>query len=120
MQDCKSISTPMASAVLIEKNEFGIDVDNKSYQSMIGSLLYLTISRPDIHFRVCMYARYQASPKESHLTTVKRILRYLRGTTHFGLLYPKGGSCCLLGFSDSDFAGCNSDRKSTSGTCHLF
>jgi len=87
---------------------------------MIGSLLYLTASRPDIMFSVCMCARYQAFPKESNLKIVKRIFRYISGTTNFGLWYPKGSSCHLVGFSDSDFVGCKSDRKSTSGTCHFF
>jgi len=104
----------------IDKDEFDIDVDIKRYRGMIGSLLYLTASRPNIMFSVCICSRYQASPKESHLKIVKRILRYLSRTTHFGLWYPKGGSCCLVGFLDSDFAGCKSDRKRTSGTCHLF
>jgi len=67
-----------------------------------------------------MCARYQAFPKESHLKIVKIIFRYISGTTNFGLWYPRGSSCCLVGFSDSDFADCKSDRKSTSGTCHLF
>ena len=101
MQDCKSISTPMASTLSIEKDVFGIDVDIKIYQGMIGSFLYLTISRPDIMFRVCMCARYQASPKESHLKSVKRILRYVSGTTHLGLWYPNGGfllSSWVFGF----------------------
>ena len=70
-------------------------------------------------FSVCMCARYQACPKESHLSAVKRIMRYLIGTCTMGLWYPKGASSSLIGYSDSDFAGCKLDRKSTSGTCHL-
>jgi len=87
---------------------------------MIGSLLYLTAGRPDIMFSVCMCARYQAFPKESHLKIVKIIFRYISGTTNFRFWYPKGSSSCLVRFSDSDFAGCKLDRKSTSDTCHLF
>src|SRR5438034_99679 len=86
---------------------------------MIGSLLYLTASRPDIMFSVCMYARYQANPKESHEKAVKRILRYLRYTPCFGLWYPKGAYFKFLGYSDSNFAGCKIDRKSTTGGCQL-
>ena len=86
---------------------------------MIGSLLYLTASRPDITFSVCMCARYQANPKESHEKAVKRILRYLRYTPSFGLWYPKGAHFELLGYSDSDFAGCKIDRKSTTGGCQF-
>ena len=120
MQDCKPISTPMASALSIDMDGFGIDVDCKRYRGMIRSFLYLITSKPDIMFSVYMCARHEAYLKECHFKIVKRILRYLSGTTHFGLLYPNGGSCCLVGFSDSDFTGCKTDRKTTSGTCHLF
>jgi len=120
MQYCKSISTPISSTLSIDKDEFCTDVDNKRDRGMIGSLLYLTTSRPDIMFSICMCARYQVSPKESHLKTIKQILCYLSGTIHFGLWYQKEVSCCLVGFSDFDFAVCKPDRKSTSGTCHLF
>ena len=68
---------------------------------------------------VCHCARYQANLKESHLTAVKRIIKFLKGPTNVGLWYPKGISLNLIGFSDSDFAGCKLDRKSRSGTCHL-
>jgi len=94
-------------------------VDESKYRGMIGSLLYLTASLPDVVLSVCLYARYQANPKESHLTVVKRIIKYLKGTTNVGLWYPTGTSLNLIDFSDSDFVGCKLDRKSTSGTCHL-
>ncbi|PKA55642.1 Retrovirus-related Pol polyprotein from transposon TNT 1-94 [Apostasia shenzhenica] len=87
---------------------------------MIGSLLYLTASRPDIVFSVCMCARFQSSPKESHLIVVKRIFRYLVGTHSLGLWYPKESTSNLILYSDADFAGCKVDRKSTSGTCQFF
>src|SRR6266540_2568158 len=86
---------------------------------MIGSLLYLTASRLDIMFSVGMCARYQANPKESHEKAMKRILRYPRYTPCFGLWYPKGAHFELLGYSDSDFAICKIDRKSTTGGCQL-
>ncbi|PKU71110.1 putative mitochondrial protein [Dendrobium catenatum] len=87
---------------------------------MIGSLLYLTVSRPDIMFSVCLCARFQADPKESHLTAVKRIFRYLLGTQNLGIWYPRHSTSFeIIGFSDSDFAGCKVDRKSTSGTCQF-
>src|SRR5881394_2219064 len=82
---------------------------------MIGSLLYLCASRPDIMLSVCMCARFQAAPKECHLVAVKRILRYLIHTPTLGLWYPKGSYFDLLGYSDSDYAGCKVDRKSTTG-----
>src|ERR1051325_11684475 len=110
----------MPITVNLYRDENGKPVDIKRYRGVIGSLLYLTASRPDIMFSVCMCARYQSNPKESHLKVVKRILRYLHGTSKYGLWYSKGSNCSLVGYSDSDFAGCKSDRKSTSGTCHLF
>ena len=78
---------------------------------MIGRLLYLTVSRPDIMFNVCMCARFQVNPKEAHLIAVKRILRYLKHTPSIGLWYPKGATFQLIGYSDSDYAGCKVDRK---------
>ena len=86
---------------------------------MIGSLLYLSISRPDIMFSVCMCARFQSNPKESYLSAVKRIIRYLLGTINIWLWYPKNSTCNLIGYSGFDFAGSKTDRKSTSGTCHF-
>ena len=86
---------------------------------MIGSLLYLTASRPDILFSVCLCARFQSNPKESHLVAVKRIFRYLLDTPTLGLWYPKESTFDLIGYSDADFAGCKVDRKSTSGTCQF-
>jgi hypothetical protein len=92
-------------------------VDQKEYRSMIGSLLYLTATRPDIQFSVCLCIRFQASPRTSHRQAVKWIFRYLRYTPELGLCYSASSSLSLLGFSDADFAGCRVDRKSTSGTC---
>ena len=86
---------------------------------MIGSLLYLTASRPDIMFSVCMCARFQSNPRETHICAVKRIFRYLSGTINLGLWYPKGAAFNLISYSDADFGGCRLDRKSTSGTCHI-
>ena len=86
---------------------------------MIGSLLYLTASRPDIMFSVCMCARFQSAPKESHLLAVKRIFRYLSGSIEIGLWYSRESSYELIAYSDADFAGCKLDRKSTSGTCQF-
>ena len=119
MQNCKEAATPMATSTYLDKDEIGKSIDESKYRGMIGSLLYLTASRPGIMFSVCMCARFQAQPKESHLTAVKRILKYLKGTINVGLWYPKGTDISLTGYSDSDFAGCKLDRKSTSGTCHL-
>ncbi|XP_050893319.1 secreted RxLR effector protein 161-like [Lathyrus oleraceus] len=110
----------MATCGNLERNENGKNVEVKKYRGMIGSLLYLTASRPNIMFSVCMYARYQSAPKESHLKAVKRIFRYLHGTSNYGLWYSNGSDCSLVGYTDSNFIGCKLDRKSTSGTCHIF
>ena len=120
MESAKEISTPMGTGCYLDKDEGGKPIDPSKYRGIIGSLLYLTASRPDIMFSVCMCARFQSDPKESHLSAVKRIMRYLLGTSNMGLWYPKGGISGLVGYSDSDFAGCKLDRKSTSGTCHIF
>ena len=109
----------MTTSTYLDKDENGKSIDESKYRGMIGSLLYLTANKPDIMFSVCMYARYQAQPKESYLTAVKRILKYLKGTINVGLWYPKGTSITLTRYSDSDFAGYKLDRKNTSGTCHL-
>ena len=94
----------------------GQSFDQKTYRSMIGSLMYLTSSRPDIMFATCMCARYQANPKESHHQAVKHIFRYLKGTIDLGLWYPKDTGFELIAYSDADHAGCKLDCKSTSGS----
>ena len=120
MDNAKPAKTPMSSSAKLDADEKGNKVNEKLFRGMIGSLLYLTASRPDIMFSVCLCARFQSNPRESHLTAVKRILRYLIGTTHLGLWYPKTSSSQLIGFSDADFAGSRTDRKSTSGSCQFF
>jgi hypothetical protein len=94
-------------------------VDKKAYCSIIGSLLYLCASRPDIMLSVCMCVRFQAAPKECHMRVVKRIMRYLVLTTNLGLWYPKGFHFDLISYSDVDYAGCKVDRKSISETCQI-
>jgi hypothetical protein len=100
-------------------NKGGKSVDQKAYWSMIGSLLYLCASRPNIILSVCLCARFQSDPKECHLVAVKRILRYFVSTPCFGIWYPKGSTIDLIGYSYSDYAGCKVDRKCTSGTCQF-
>src|SRR5512141_29893 len=109
----------MATNGHLDLDEGGKQVDLKLYRSMIGSLFYLTASRPDIMFSVCMCARFQAAPKECHLVAVKRILRYLKHSSTIGLWYPRGAKFKLVGYSDSDYAGCKVDRKNTSGSCQM-
>jgi hypothetical protein len=117
MDKAKSIKTPMGTNGHLDFDLGGTLVDQKVYRSMIGSLLYLCASRPDIMLSVCMRARFQAASKDCHLRAVKKIMRYLVLTPNLGLWYPKGSRFELLGYSDVDYAGCKVDRKSTSGTC---
>jgi hypothetical protein len=119
MEKCKPIKTSMPTNGHLDLDEGGNPIDQTLYRSMIGSLLYLTASRPDIMFSVCMCARFQSNPKKTHLRAIKRILRYLKHTPSVGLWNPKGATFDLIGYSDSDYAGCKIDRKSTSGGCHL-
>ncbi|XP_050916102.1 secreted RxLR effector protein 161-like [Lathyrus oleraceus] len=92
MDSCKAISTPMGFGSYVDQDESGVSVD---------------------------ITKYRANPKESHLTAIKKIMKYIKGTTNFGLWYPKGGICNLVGYSDADYAGSKTDRKITSGTCHI-
>jgi hypothetical protein len=119
MKDAKPAKTPMGTDGHVDLNKGGKSIDQKAYRSMIGSLLYLCASRPDIMLSVCMCARFQSDPRECHLVAVKRILRYLVATPCFGIWYPKGSTFDLIGYTDSDYAGCKVDRKSTSGTCQF-
>ncbi|WJX68356.1 hypothetical protein P8452_52731 [Trifolium repens] len=119
LDDCKIMSTPMHPTSSLSKEEIGSKVDQKLYRGMIGSLLYLTASRPDILYSVCLCARFQSDPREPHLTVVKRIFRYLKGTTNLGLLYKKSLDSKLVGFCDADYAGDKIERKSTSGNCQF-
>ena len=120
MENTKPISTPMATSKLISQHDMDEFIDQTLYRCMIGSLMYLTASRPDIMFATCVCARYQSAPKKSHLMSVKRIFRYLKGTPTLGIWYPANQPCKLVGFSDSDYAGCSLTRKSTSGGCQFF
>nr|XP_033508235.1 secreted RxLR effector protein 161-like [Nicotiana tomentosiformis] len=99
--------------------ELSSPVNQTLYRGIIGSLLYLTASRPDIVFSVGLCARFQSNPKESHLKAAKKILRYLKGTQDLVLYYPSGDNFDLVGYVDSDYAEYLVDRKSTSGTAHF-
>ena len=95
----------------LDLNREDNSADQKEYRSMIGYLLYLCASGPDIMLSVCMCARFQVDPKDIHRTAVRRILRYLIHTSGFGLWYPKGAPFELIGYSDSDYAGCRLTEK---------
>ncbi|GJU17695.1 putative ribonuclease H-like domain-containing protein [Tanacetum coccineum] len=115
----QTASTPIETQKPLVKDEEASDVDVHLYRSMIGSLMYLTASRPDIMFAVCACSRFQVTPKTSHLHAVKRIFRYLKGKPKLGLWYPRVSSFDLEAYSDSDYAGANLDRKSTTGGCQF-
>nr|GFC07830.1 uncharacterized mitochondrial protein AtMg00810-like [Tanacetum cinerariifolium] len=101
------------------KDGTGKDIDLHLYRSMIGSLMYLTASRPDIMFAICTYARHQVTSKECHLHEIKRIFRYLKGHPKLGLWYPKESPFDLVAYSNSDYGGATQDRKSTAGGCQF-
>ncbi|GJS16529.1 putative ribonuclease H-like domain-containing protein [Tanacetum coccineum] len=115
----KTACTPIETHKPLVKDEEAADVDVHLYRSMIGSLMYLTASRPDIMFAVCACSRFQVTPKTLHLHVVKRIFRYLKGKPKLGLWYPRESSFDLVAYSDSDYGGANLDRKSTTGGCQF-
>jgi hypothetical protein len=119
MAELKPMSTLMSTATSLGPDEDGEAVDQKEYMSVIVSLLYLTVTRLDIQFAVGLCACFQASPRSSHRTAVQRIIRYLKHTPEFGILYSTSSSLDLVGFSDANFVGCGIDRKSTSVTYHF-
>ena len=113
----KHASTPMNLSTKLNVDSSEVEVSPTLYRSIIGRLLYLTASRPDFTFSVGVCARYQTAPKESHLTAMKRIIRYINGTPDYGLWYSKDSNASLAGYSDADWAGSVDDRKSTSRGC---
>ena len=119
MEEAKTMRISMSSSIKLDKDEKGKSIDSAMYKDMIGSLLYLTTSKPNIMYSVYLCARFQSSPKASHLSVIKGILKYLKGTTDISLWYPKSDNFELVGFSVADFVGCKVKRKITSSTCHF-
>ncbi|XP_071694894.1 uncharacterized mitochondrial protein AtMg00810-like [Rutidosis leptorrhynchoides] len=117
MENSKPMATPMATNVKLTLEGEGEPFDSTNYRGMIGSLLYLTASQPDIVFSVCLCVTFQENPKTSNVETVKRIFRYLKGTIHLRLCYPKFTEIDIMCFADSDHGGSMIDRKGTSGVC---
>nr|GEX17694.1 integrase, catalytic region, zinc finger, CCHC-type, peptidase aspartic, catalytic [Tanacetum cinerariifolium] len=115
-KSCDPVDTPMVEKSKLDEDKERKAVDPSHYRGMIGTLLYLTASRPGLQFAICMCARYQARPTEKHIHAVKRIFRYLRGIVNRGIWYPKDSSVALTAFADADHAGCQDIRRSTSGT----
>ncbi|GJR46520.1 retrovirus-related pol polyprotein from transposon TNT 1-94 [Tanacetum coccineum] len=116
---CDPVDTLMVEKSKLDEDKEGKAVDPSHYRGMIGTLLYLTASRPDLQFAICMCAWYQARPTEKHLNAVKMIFWYLKGTVHWGLWYSKDSSIALTAFADADHAGCQDTRRSTSGSMQL-
>jgi hypothetical protein len=119
MAELKPVSTLISTATSLGPDEDGEAVDQREYRSMLGFLLYLTVTRLDIQFIVGLCARFPASPRSSHRTAVQRIFRYLKHTPEFGIWYSASSLLDLVGFSDADCAGCGIERKSTSETFYF-
>ncbi|GJR20117.1 hypothetical protein Tco_0968644 [Tanacetum coccineum] len=100
----------------LDEDPLGIPIDQIRFRGMVGSLIYLTASRPDLVFAVCMCLRYHVKPTKKHLKAIKRVFRYLRGTINWGLWYPKDTAMALTAYLDADHAGCQDTRRSTSGS----
>ncbi|GJV41579.1 retrovirus-related pol polyprotein from transposon TNT 1-94 [Tanacetum coccineum] len=119
MDLCDPVDTPMVDRLKLDEDSLGIPVDQTRFHSMVDSLMYLTASRPDLVFAVCMCARYQAKPTKKHLEALKRVFQYLRGTIKWGLWYPKDTIMALTAYADADHVGCQDTRRSTSGSAQF-
>nr|GFA31461.1 retrovirus-related Pol polyprotein from transposon TNT 1-94 [Tanacetum cinerariifolium] len=113
MDSCDPVDTPMVDRLKLDEDPLGIPVDQTRFRSRVGSLMYLTASRPDLVFAVCMCARYQASPTKKHLEALKHVFLDLRGTINWRLWYPKDTTMALTAYADADYAGCQDTRRST-------
>nr|GEV73636.1 retrovirus-related Pol polyprotein from transposon TNT 1-94 [Tanacetum cinerariifolium] len=114
MDSCDYVDTPMVDRLKLDEDPLGIPVDQTRFCSMVGSLMYLTASRPDLIFSVCMCARYQASPTKKHIEALKQVFWYLKGTINWGLWYLKVTAMALTAYADADHTGCQDTRRSTS------
>nr|GEY66877.1 hypothetical protein [Tanacetum cinerariifolium] len=119
MESSDPVDTPMMEKSKLDEGTQGKAVDPTHYREMVGTFMYLTTSRPDLTFVVCMCAWYQAKPTEKHLHAIKRIFKYLRETVNKGLWYPKDSSIALTAYEDADHTGCQDTRRSTSGSLQL-
>nr|GFB42527.1 copia protein [Tanacetum cinerariifolium] len=119
MDSCDLVDTPMVDRLKLDEDLLGTPVDQTRFRSMVGSLMYLTASRPDLVFVVCMCARYQAKPIKKHLEALKRVFWYLKRTINWGLWYPKDTTMALTAYADADHAGCQDTKRSTSGSAQF-
>ncbi|KAL8123001.1 hypothetical protein AgCh_011103 [Apium graveolens] len=119
MEGSNSVRNPIVPGSKLSKDEAGVKVDETYFKQIVGCLMYITTTRPYLTFVVSLIARFMAKPTEMHYQVAKRVLKYLKGTTNFGILYKRGEVGALVGFTDSDYAGDVDDRKSTSGYVFL-
>nr|GFA52144.1 copia protein [Tanacetum cinerariifolium] len=119
MDSCDSVDTPMVDRLKLDEDLLGILVDQTRFRNMVGSLMYLTASRPDLVFVVFMCARYQAKPTKKHIEALKQVFRYLKRTINWGLWYPKDTVMALTAYADADHASCQDTRRSTSGSAQF-
>jgi len=115
MDRCNPVKNPIVPGCKLSKDEEGTKVDASVFKQVVGSLMYLTATRPDLMYGVSLISRFMSCPTEQHWLAAKRLLRYLMGTMNLGIFYKKGGCKQLIAYSDSDFAGDIDDRKSTIG-----
>ncbi|GJZ58439.1 retrovirus-related pol polyprotein from transposon TNT 1-94, partial [Tanacetum coccineum] len=113
------VNTPMVDRLKLDEDPLGISIDQTRFRGMVGSLMYLTASRPDLIFVVCMCAKYQAKPTKKHLEAIKRFFWYLKGTINMSLWYPKDNAMSLTAYADADHAGCQDSRRSTLGSAQF-
>ncbi|KAK2995750.1 hypothetical protein RJ640_007518 [Escallonia rubra] len=117
MHGCNPNDTPLVVNQKLKKEDGGRKVDASVYRSLVGNLLYLTATRPDIMFATSLLLRFMHNPSHFHLGAMKRMLRYIQGTIDHGIKYSKNSDLKLFGFCDSAWGGCVDDMKSTSGYC---
>lgn len=119
MENCNAVCNPMVPGSKLDMDDGGECIDQTFYKQIIGSLIYITMTRPDLQFVVSLLSRFMAKPTQLHLQAAKRVLRYLSGTMDFGIWYKRGGAGEILVYTDSDFAGDVDSRKSTFGYVFL-
>ncbi|CAL8992989.1 unnamed protein product, partial [Prunus brigantina] len=115
LKDCMACATPLAVNEKLSKQDGSEQADESLYRQVVGSLLYLTATRPDIMFAASLLARFMHGPTRKHIGTAKRVLRYIQGTLDYGIVYERGEEAVLIGYCDSDWSGSEEDMKSTSG-----
>nr|GEU39669.1 uncharacterized mitochondrial protein AtMg00810-like [Tanacetum cinerariifolium] len=120
MESSDPVDTPMVEKSKMDEDLQGKADDNTHYRGMVGTLMYLTASRPDLTFVVCMCVRYQAKPTKKHLHAIKRIFKYLRGIVNKGLWYPKDSSITLTAYTDADYAGRQDTRRKSAISSLMF